>query len=305
MSASGGEEIRVWDRSRGATFIEKVYGDSALQWAYGTSLGRCLTRGIFSRAFVSQLYGAMQGSRWSQQKITPFIQRYDIQLDEFETTNADGSPWGSFNDFFIRRFKPGRRPFAPAPELAAPCEARYLAFAALKGQERVPVKGFYLSSAEILENPKWEKTFAGGPAFIARLCPVDYHRYHFPDSGRVLDRYARGGKLHSVNPIALRAFPGALCQNERRITIVETEHLGKLALISVGALMVGKIVERGDSGPALTQFTRGEEHGYFLFGGSTLVVLGEPGYWSPHADILGQTRLGQETYLRLGESLGI
>ncbi len=64
-------------------------------------------------------------------------------------------------------------------------------------------------------------------------------------------------------------------------------------------MMVGKIHQsyHGD------EFKRGDEKGYFLFGGSTVIVIGEKGKWKPSEDILEQTKAGVETYITLGEAL--
>ena len=108
---------------------------------------------------------------------------------------------------------------------------------------------------------------------IARLCPVDYHRYHYPDAGRTLAHYPVHGKFHSVNPAALRYSDAIFATNERYVSILDTENFGKLAYIEVGAMMVGKIVQ---THPTDQPFRRGDEKGYFLFGASTVIVLGQP-----------------------------
>jgi len=48
---------------------------------------------------------------------------------------------------------------------------------------------------------------------------------------------------------------------------------------------------------------RGEEKGYFLFGGSTVIVYGEPGAWAPEADILEHTQQGHEVLVELGQPI--
>ena len=136
---------------------------------------------------------------------------------------------------------------------------------------------------------------------MARLCPTDYHRFHFPDGGRVLERYSLPGRLHSVNPIALKRRGDIFFTNKRDISILETENFGKLAYIEVGAICVGKIVQSHRQG----DFRRGEEKGYFLFGGSSVIVMGLPGRWVPSEDVLRHTKEGMETYVRLGDVLGV
>ena len=88
--------------------------------------------------------------------------------------------------------------------------------------------------------------------------------------------------------------------NEREVTILETEHFGKLAYVEVGATCVGKIQQTHQG----STFERGDEKGMFLFGGSTVIVLGEPGRWAIDQRILDYTNEGVETYIKMGQTLG-
>ena len=108
------------------------------------------------------------------------------------------------------------------------------------------------------------------------------------------------GALHSVNPWALAFREDIFMINERQVTILETEHFGKLAYVEVGATCVGKIQQthHGES------FERGDEKGMFLFGGSTVIVLGEPGKWVVDDRILAHTGESVEAYLKMGQPLG-
>ena len=101
---------------------------------------------------------------------------------------------------------------------------------------------------------------------------------------------------HSVNPVALKSKSDVLATNERHITILDTKNFGKLAYVEVGAMCVGRIVLTHTEG----EFLRGDEKGYFLFGGSTVVVLGQRGVWQPDAELLEQTSRKRETLVRLG-----
>ena len=290
--------IRVRDRKNGVLFQEQVYGEGALQWVYGTPLGRALESSILSKRPVSSLMGAYHDSSWSTSKIPTFIKRYGIPMEEFES-----GPFSNFNEFFIRRFKPGARPFAAAPALAAFSEGRYFAWDKTTDTTAVPVKNALLSPRELLSDAVSEeqsRRLAGGPLLLARLCPTDYHRFHFPDSGQWISCRRVSGRLHSVNPVALTIRPRTFLDNERQVSILECDSLGLIAYVEVGALGVGKIVQsRISSG----RFERGEEKGYFLFGGSTVIVIGEPGRWKPDSDLIQNTTEGFETLIRLGESL--
>jgi phosphatidylserine decarboxylase len=291
-------EIQFWNRHTRQVEVEKVYGDAWLKRGYNHPVGRLLTNSLLSSRPFSQLYGGLQDSRWSARKVEPFIRDFKIDMSEYQ----DG-PFANFNQFFIRRFRAGKRPVIQAPHLmAAPAEARYLGFEKITEEQKFPVKGTFLSAAGLLGDSEVAKPFVGGPLLLARLCPVDYHRYHFPDDGRILRAWTIHGPYHSVNPVALRARPDIFITNERQAALLETKNFGRLAYIEVGALCVGKIVQSHD--PA-KPFRRGDEKGYFLFGGSTVIVLGEPGAWKPSVDLLENTRQDRETLVRLGEEIAV
>lgn len=289
--------ILIWNRAKNREETEQVYGGAAVQWLYGTQFGRLLADTLLSKRTVSQAYGLYQSSRQSAAKVNPFTQEFKIKMEEFE-----GAPYSSFNDFFIRKFKPGVRPFVTEfKALAAPAEARYLGWEQVLESQKFPVKGSYLSARALLGSERQAEPFMGGPLLIARLCPTDYHRFHFPDDGRILKRYRVEGKLHSVNPAALRYRDEIFATNERQVSLLETTHFGKLAYIEVGALCVGKIIQTFMG----ADFRRGDEKGYFLFGGSTVIILGEPGRWRPASDLLENTARGREVLVQLGEQIAV
>ncbi|ATX82296.1 phosphatidylserine decarboxylase [Mariprofundus ferrinatatus] len=299
---SQGFEIQVFNRYRNAMEIEKVYGDGMVKFAYGNPIGRLLGPVIASK-LLSQIYGKSQDSLSSAGKVAPFIKAFNIRIDQFEKGSFADKPieasYRSFNEFFIRAFREGERAFTPNDhEMGAFAEARYFGHAAMHDELTVPVKGAMLRAVDLIGDHALAEDFIGGPLMIARLCPVDYHRYHYPDDGKTLKAFSVPGDLHSVNPLALRYRHDIFIKNERRVAILETEHFGKLAYIEVGATCVGKIVQSFDESKA---FKKGDEKGYFLFGGSTVVLCGEKGRWVPSDDILTNTKAGVETYIQLGD----
>lgn len=299
-------DIKYFNRHEQKVEREKVYGDAAVKWLYQTTSGRLMGR-LVASPVVSHLYGELQSAGFSRRKVAPFVENFSIKMDDFLPgegkeylleTGGDVSDWyESFNEFFIRRFRPGVRNIEQRPELMpAFSEARYFGHEQIDDKITIPVKGADLRAQELVARNRWAKHFEGGPFLVARLCPVDYHRFHFPDNAKVLDRYPVHGALHSVNPIALKERSNIFISNKREVTILETENFGLLAYIEVGATCVGKIVQtyRGD------QVERGQEKGYFLFGGSTVVLLGQPGLWKPHEEVLKHTSEGLEVYSKLG-----
>lgn len=288
-------EITYWDRRKKCLETEHVYGDQALRSIYGNSFGRFLADTLLSRPLFSRLYCRFQSSSLSRGKIAPFIQKFKVSMEEYEDR-----PFQSFNDFFTRLFRENARPFTSIPgEMPALAEGRYLAYEDSRAWTTYPVKGQQTPLFQLLGDENLSTTFSG-PVLIARLCPTDYHRFHFPDDGVIVSQTRLKGPLHSVNPLALATKSDILFTNERQLAILETKNFGKLAYIEVGAMCVGRIVQKHSQGYV---FKRGEEKGHFLFGGSTVILVGEKGRWKPDADLLEQTAQGRETFIRLGERL--
>lgn len=289
--------LQYWNPYTQRVEAEKVYGDSAMRWLYTHAVGFHLLHHYLTGPFVSRCMGHFYSSVLSRPQIKQFISAYQIPMQEFVETS-----YKSFNDFFTRKFKEGMRPFVAEPSaLPAPAEGRYLGFETMEVYDRFPVKGQALSARELLKNNEWEKNFSQGAVIIARLCPVDYHRFHFPDSGEMLAQYSVPGPLHSVNPFALGSHPNILISNYRVVSILSTDHFGKIAYIEVGALGVGKIIQTHSK---LSRFSRGQEKGTFEFGASTIILLLEPGRISLRKDVVENSQKGLETFIKLGDELG-
>lgn len=298
------DEIRFYHRYTKKIETEKVYGDIFIKFVYNSALKNVIGSILASRAF-SQIYGGMQNNLLTQLKVPGFVKKFDINLDDYEQGSVkvknQALSYRNFNEFFIRKFRTGKREFIEDSATMPACaEARYFAHQNINEDTRVPVKGHYLSARDILNDDELAKEFIGGPLVVARLCPVDYHRYHYIDSGQTLKHYQIPGQYHSVNPTALKARPDIFIKNERRVSILETKNFGKIAYVEVGAMCVGRIVQTHDE---TKKFSRGEEKGFFLFGGSTVILLGQPATWRPSEDILENTKKGIETYIHLGDEL--
>ncbi len=296
-------EIKYINRKTGELETEKVLGQKLIEWLYESKSGQVLSS-FLAKPLLSRLYGLYQSSPFSRFAIQDFVREFQISLSDFlpEDGRSPASPYSNFNSFFARRFQKALRPFRLESNLlSAFAEARYLAKKSHDDGDLLYVKGKYLTAKSLLDNPEFYTIFEGGPILLARLCPMDYHRFHFPDDGKVLSTFKRGHCLHSVNPMALKARPDLFCENEREISILETKNFGKLAYIEVGAMMVGKIYQTYTS----PNFTRGQEKGMFLFGGSTVIVLGEAGKWTPSQDLLHNSERGYETLVELGSVVAV
>ena len=295
-------EIKYLNRENNNIEVEKVYGNKAIEWLYQSRSGGVLSHFLCRRP-LSWLYGLYQDAPLSANKVEKFIGDFDIKRQDYEKgQKANGKKdYASFNEFFIRKFRPGKRPFPNGlNELGACCEARYLVYNQIDDLVVYPVKGAYLKAKDLLADDVLAQDFENGPMLIARLCPVDYHRFHYPDGGKIEKIYTIPGMFHSVNPLALQNKNDIFITNERRVSILETENFGKMAYIEVGAICVGKIVQTHDE---KTAFKRGDEKGYFLFGASTVIVLGQSGAFQFDQDLVDCSKKGLEVFIKLGDKI--
>jgi phosphatidylserine decarboxylase len=283
--------LPVFDR-RSNKLFEEFMDDSTS--TYESRPHRSIVQWITSSPTVDSVIAAYQNTKFSARKIEPFIRKHKIDMSEFEP-----GPFASYAAFFERRFLPGKRAFPDrADEMGGFAEARYFGWETLKPDQRFPVKGSSLEAKTLLGSAARAEAFEGGPVILARLSPMDYHHLHYVDEGMTLETDRIGSKLWTVNKNALQNQPDILFRNERSIQILQTEHFGKLGMVEIGALTVGRIVQQHDISKP---FKRGDEKASFRFGGSAVALFGEPGKWLPSDDLLKHTEAGVETLVQLGE----
>jgi len=216
---------------------------------------------------------------------------------------SDFEPHGyrCFSDFFLRRFRVGARPFIDdSAKMGAFCEARYFGWEQFGMEQTLPVKGKALSRRQVLGSQEYAERFENGPVLLARLSPMDYHHIHYPDNGTTEAHYRLGYHNNTVNWHALQNKPSIVCENERQVSLLQTDNFGCLGFIEVGATTVGKIVQHH---PDDQPYHKGQRKSFFRFGGSLVVVFGEPGAWKPSPDILLHTQGRVETLIRLGDAV--
>lgn len=297
MSAS--EPVKVFNRYTGEIEQEQIYGEKWLRWAYETGLGRATTAILLKRKFFSWYYGNRMNRPYSGNKVLPFVVDYDLDADEF---GKQAWEYKTFNEFFSRTLKSEARPIVPGEEVAAlPADGRHLAFQQLENTDGFYVKGQKFTLAELFGSVDVAAPFEGGSMLISRLCPVDYHRFHFPVSGTPRNSKTINGFLFSVNPIALRREVGYLVQNKRMLTLIESEQFGLVAMFEVGATCVGSIKQLYvDS--RVNQ--KGEEKGLFKFGGSCVITVFQRGRIKFAEDLTRNSQQYREVYAKMGDELG-
>ena len=292
-------EVRYIDRRDGELKTEAIYGERPLRWAYGNPLGRLAQWLLIRRWIVSAWYGRRMDTLSSSLKIKPFIEQYGLDEGEFAESVDD---YNSFNEFFYRKLKPDARPIDAANDsVVFPADGRHLAFADITAESNFFVKGQSFDLAIFLGDADLAKRYEGGSMILSRLCPVDYHRFHFPCEGNPCPPRFINGWLYSVNPIALVTRPSIFWENKRVVTAIESPSLGQVQFVDIGATMVGSIRQTYTPGETVA---KGEEKGYFAFGGSSVAVLFEKGRVEFDADLLENTVNGFETYARVSERMG-
>lgn len=292
------KKIRVYNRQTGETEFENTYKGGGLHFLYKTDLGKALTSSILNKRLISKLYGRAVRSRQSTSMIKKFIKNYNIDVSEIKHPI---SSFRCFNDFFIRELKENARPIEKDPQaLIAPADSRLFVFD-LASRPNLPVKGYWYLLNELIKDKKLAKEYSDGWCFIYRLAPCDYHRYCYIDNG-FHDRVKRiRGVLHSVNPVALSSINNLISKNYRVLTVLNTEHFGTVLHLEVGALLVGEIVNINKNAHS---FVRGEEKGWFEYGGSTIIQIFKKDVIMPDTDIIKNSLKGTECLVKMGEKTG-
>ncbi len=290
---------RIINRQSGEHFQEKVYFEGIIRFFYGKNqLGSFLARITASFPLFSRFFGFLQKHPSSKKKIAPFIKKYGVDTREF-LHGVD--TFKSFNDFFIRKLKADARPLANT-EAIIPADGRFLFYQDVEACDGFVIKGEKFSLASLVGSDALAQHYHAGSMVLGRLCPTDYHRFHFPCSGTPSLPRMINGPLYSVNPIALQQNLKRFAQNKRCVTTLNSEHFGQVLLIEVGATNVGSIHQ---TYRAEQSHPKGDEKGYFSFGGSALVLLFEKDKIIIENDLLNNSEQHTETLCLMGQPLGI
>lgn len=267
--------------------------ERVLSALYDHAAGRAVLK-VLTAPWVSRAGGAVLRTRVSRVLIKPFVRRAGIPLEDFL-----GAPYNSYNDFFCRKIKPELRPVSIDPEeFISPCDSRLTALA-ITPEQRFFLKGSTYTLESLLRDPDLGQQFSGGWCLIFRLCVDDYHRYCYVADGEKGENVVLPGVLHTVNPIACDHYP-IYKENAREYSVLQTKQWGPILMMEVGALMVGKIVNHHGA----AQVFRGQEKGYFQFGGSTVVLLVGKDRLALDEKILENSKKGLETRVLYGQSIG-
>jgi len=291
------KEINFIDRNTSKIITEKPPGEAFLKFLYHHPLGKLSLELLVKRKLLTAYYGSLMDKSDSKKRIQPFVDQYNINMDEALKSVTD---FNSFNDFFFRKLKPEARPIQDG--FVSPADGKLLAFEQVDAVNNFFIKGEDFTLKKFLQNDALANKYQAGSMLIVRLAPNDYHRFHFPYAGKASQTNKISGYLYSVSPYALvENFTKVFCSNKREWVQLSTEDKGDVLICPVGATMVGSIIETFEPE---SMVERGDEMGYFAFGGSSLVVLIEKGKLKIDDDLLENTLNNKETAVKFGEKIG-
>ncbi|KAG1457459.1 hypothetical protein G6F56_006600 [Rhizopus delemar] len=262
--------IIVQDRATGQLIDERmsVYIRLGMRLVYKgmrTGIQSKTAKRILANMSIKQ--GRRFDNPLSKRDIAPFIKFHQLDLTDVLEPLEN---FNTFNEFFYRKLKPEARP-CDSPDdprvVVSPADCRMMSFSTIEDAMSVWIKGVEFSVPKLLDDPEEAKAFEGGSLAIFRLAPQDYHRFHSPVDGQIKKIHRVQGQYYTVNPMAIRTTLDVYGDNKRDVVYMESDTFGKVAVVLIGAMMVGSILMTRDKGDYLS---RADELGYFAFGGSTL-----------------------------------
>ncbi|MDD3339903.1 MAG: phosphatidylserine decarboxylase [Lachnospiraceae bacterium] len=267
--------------------------DRFLERLYGSTLGRMALKPLISPA-ISQAGGWLLDHPISRAAIAPFVKNNHIDLKDYEEQE-----YASYNAFFHRQIKGDKRPVNQEKDIfISPCDSKLSAYPITENGKFL-VKHTPYTMESLLQNRKLAERFYGGQIMIFRLTVDDYHHYCYVDDGAKSGNIHIPGVFHTVNPIANDVYP-IYKENTREYSLLKSEHFGTILMMEVGALMVGKITNLHGK----TRVQKGQEKGYFEFGGSTVILCVQKDQLELDEDIRMNTADGVETIVKMGEQIG-
>lgn len=279
------------------TLVQEVNPEfTKLTFLYAHPLGR-LVRQILKFKMLSKVIGRYYDSPRSVRSIEKFIKQYNINMTDYEQKT-----YVSFNDFFARKLKSGVRVIDTNPNIiTSPCDGKLFVIPNITSNATFYLKELPFNLDRFLGSATRAERYTGGTLMIFRLAPYDYHRFHFPIDCIATQVQSINGKLESVNPFVYKQGIQVLTENERHLIELQTMHHGPILMIPVGAFCVGKIIETYQPNQYVK---KGDEAGYFMFGGSTVVLVIPPGKIKLEQRFIEHSAQGFETAVSMGQAIG-
>jgi len=311
------DDYTIWQRATGGPVVEfmpqSIAKATFIVYAYDGFADRIKMNDLFfdvSTQWCGRFYSTRLSSDMQKYNsiYMAFIDKYDIDMNLFEP--SDYTQYNTVNEWFTRHLKPGQRVLAaPTDEtvLVQPCDARALLFAHVPADSFVWIKDTGYTVEGLIGAQAYgmaSDSFADGSMALLRLAPQDYHRLHSPVTGRVLADYTIEGTFHSVNADGMTSRNYAI-YNQRRVLVLDTAgyaNIGRVAYVAIGALCVGSITFVPAVGDLVS---KGDDLGYFQFGGSTVAVIFERRTVQFEQDILEHSAMRIETLVQQGARMAV
>jgi len=230
----------------------------------------------WTRKFAED-WGAFLDTTESAQGINSFFSDPSYHIEDYYVAP---SGWLTFNQFFARQVRPGKRPVdgrCDESVIVSPADSVFQGQWSIKDDSKITVKGLTWSVIDLLAGSPYQDKFRGGVFTHSFLNVNDYHWYHVPVSGVVKEVRKIPGKV-TMDVIekpdgALDIVDGTGYQfTQDRGLIVIDSPLGLVAVLPIGMAQVSSVNLTAERGAALA---KGEEFGFFSFGGSDIVTLFE------------------------------
>ncbi len=189
------------------------------------------------------------------------------------------SGWLTFNQFFAREVRPGKRPVAAPRDdkvIVSPADAVFMGQWPIDADSTITVKGAKWAIPELLDGSPYKDEFSGGIYTHSFLYIDDYHRYHVPVAGDIKEIRNISGRVYMdvfrEEDGSLNVVDGDTYQfnQERGLVVIDSPEVGLVAVLPIGMAYVSSVNLTPEVGATLR---KGEEFGYFLFGGSDIVML--------------------------------
>ncbi len=268
-----------------------------LNFFYKNFMGR-LIRLPMTYVWFSQFGGAFADSSISRYFIKSFIKRNKIDMSDYIVPEGG---YKTFNEFFYRKLKPNRRIIdSDSNSIISPADSKLLVIPEINIQTYFFVKACKFDLESFLQDQDLANEFSGGTLFLFRLAPENYHRFHFPFDCVASLPHRIKGKFESVNPVVYKSGIQPLTENERHLIVLDSEKFGKVLFVPVGAMLVGKVVETYDP----KKFNKkGDEVGFFAFGGSSIVMVFKKGAVIPDETFIQNSLHDRESAVRMGHKI--
>ncbi|KAJ3182398.1 hypothetical protein HDU87_008562 [Geranomyces variabilis] len=299
--------FKVYDRETGQIITERVPLATKLGMEFLFSDLRAVdSTTIIKNTLIKETIrmGKAYNDPASTSHIQGFVNDFNIPLDVLE--KPDIKDYRTFNEFFSRKMRRDVRPIASPGDdtiISSAADCRLSVFPSIDLAKQYWIKGKHFTLENLFRDPAMAKRFDGGSLGIFRLAPQDYHRWHVPVGGILsADKKVIPGTFYTVNPKAVKEHLDVYTENSREVSTLTSPVLGEVAIVAVGAMLVGSIVQTAKPGVPIA---RGEEMGYFEFGGSTVLVVFEKGAMKWDEDLVKRSELGMETLVKLGEKVGV